>query len=261
VVLYVDFRALQDAGLFQILSASKVAEDPEYRLFVQKTEFDYRQDLDSALVSFAPSGKYLLLTGRFQWKILRDYAQAEGGTCSTARCNMPGSTQDRRISFSPLQKNLMAMAVSPDPDAVRALVYDDSRRPEAPLPSAPVWLRIPGSVLRSGNNLPAGTQMFAHTMERASSVTLSFLPDGRRLAARLEVICQNAEDAASISGDLTNATRLLKQMIEREHHEPNPSDLSGVLTSGSFRNEGAKVIGSWPIEPSFVSNVLSGGVN
>ena len=261
VVLYVDFRALQSAGLLGMLTGSQVAQDPEYKLFVQKTEFDYTADLDSAIVSFAPAGKYLLLNGRFQWKKLRDYAVSEGGSCFTARCSMPGSTADRRISFLPLQKNVMAMAVSPDPDAVRSLLYNEAPVPDPALPDAPVWLRIPGSVLRSGGNFPSGTQMFARTMEKAKSVTVAFMPDGARLAARLEVVCQDPGDAASIASDLTKATDLLRQMIEREHHEPNSSDLSGVLTSGSFRNEGSKVVGYWPIEQSFVANVLSGGVN
>jgi hypothetical protein len=260
IVLYVNFRAVEQAGLFQILSDSRVTEDPEYRLFVQKTEFDYTHDLDSALVSFAPTGKYLLATGRFEWKTLRSYAVEEGGQCMTARCDIPGSKPDRRISFSPLQRNVMAMAVTPQPDAVRALMSPVTA-PPSKLPQAPIWLRIPGSVLRSGNELPTGTQMFARKMERADSIILSFTADGDRLGAHLDVMCQNADDAASIAKDLTDTTTFLRQMIEREHHDPNPADLSGVLTSGAFRTEGTKVLGYWPIERSFVANVLAGSVN
>jgi hypothetical protein len=45
-------------------------------------------------------------------------------------------------------------------------------------------------------------------------------------------------------------------MIEREHQQPNPADFSGVLTAGVFHSEGATLLGSWPIERSFVQNLL-----
>ena len=55
--------------------ASKVGEDPEYQAFVRKTEFDYKQDLETALVAFAPTGKFMLLKGRFDWKSLSNYVR------------------------------------------------------------------------------------------------------------------------------------------------------------------------------------------
>jgi hypothetical protein len=47
-------------------------------------------------------------------------------------------------------------------------------------------------------------------------------------------------------------------MIARERQTPNPSDLSGVLTSGVFRQEGTRVHGSWPLGPAFLENLLDG---
>jgi hypothetical protein len=47
-------------------------------------------------------------------------------------------------------------------------------------------------------------------------------------------------------------------MIARENHSPNPADLSGVLTAGSFHQTDTRVIGYWPIERSFVENLLGG---
>jgi hypothetical protein len=46
-------------------------------------------------------------------------------------------------------------------------------------------------------------------------------------------------------------------MIEREHQRPNPADLSGVLTSGTFHSDGSRVVGSWPIEHEFIQNLLA----
>ena len=46
-------------------------------------------------------------------------------------------------------------------------------------------------------------------------------------------------------------------MIEREHHTPNPADLSGVLSSGAFLAADARVMGYWRIEPAFLKSLLS----
>ena len=259
IVVYADFSAIKQADLLPILDHSTIVADKEYLDFEARTQFNYTRDLNTFLIAFSPRGKYILATGNFELKMLRQYAQSVGGECMTARCEVQGSTADRRISFAPLQRNVLAMAVTPQPDGVRAMLGTGAT-PMPEVPNAPVWLRIPGSALRADNDLPAGTKMFAHTLERAESMTLWLMKDGDRLGAHLEVVCSNGADAASIATDLNNATSLLRQAIEREHHEPNPADLSGVLTSGSFRADNAKVQGYWPIERSFIANMVSGTV-
>ena len=256
LVVYIDFSELRRAGILRLLS-STAGQDPDYQKFVRKTDFDYTQDLDAALLSFAPAGRYMFLRGRFDWKNLRDYVRESGGDCYNALCNMIGSSPERRISFYPVQSRLMAMAVSREESAVLRLQGAGSG-PLPESPNAPIWISIPAATLRSGDALPEGTRMFARTMERADNVTLGFSPEGERLAARLEVRCRNEQDAADISAQLTRATSLLKDMIEREHHQPNPADMSGVLTSGTFRSEGRLVRGYWPIERVFLENMLSG---
>jgi hypothetical protein len=52
---------------------------------------------------------------------------------------------------------------------------------------------------------------------------------------------------------------MLREMIAREHQTPNPRDLSGVLTSGTFNHLGTRVLGSWPLEKGFVEGLLGGG--
>ena len=81
VILAIDFAALRRAGLIDLLANSKTPEEAEYKQFVSKTEFDYKQDLDLALVSFGPTGKYFLLKGRFDWNRLSAYVKSSGGDC------------------------------------------------------------------------------------------------------------------------------------------------------------------------------------
>jgi hypothetical protein len=255
VVLFVDFAKLRGAGLLQLLDGSKVGEDPEYQSFVRKTDFDYKQDLDTAMVAFAPKSKYMLLKGRFDWKALKSYVLATDGRCNNSFCKMAGSTPEKRISFFPMQTNLMAMGVSEDDvAALRMNAVED--RPDAEIPDAPIWLAIPPSVVKSGQNLPAGTQMFARSLDRAQSVMLSLVQEGDAFAAKLDVKCSSAADASALAGDLTNTTRLLREMIEREHQTPNPADLSGFLTSGAFMSQGQKAHGYWRISRALIDNLL-----
>jgi hypothetical protein len=257
LVVYIDFSQLRRAGILQLLDGSKAGEDPEYQHFVRQTQFDYTQDLDSAMVAFAPTGKFLMVQGRFDWKSLRAYVESQDGSCFNAFCRMAGSTPERRISFFPVRSNLMALAVSPNEYAALSLQSAVSG-PDPQVPAAPVWLSIPTSVLKSSDGLPAGTRIFAHSLEQAETVTLAFAPEGHGLAARLDVRCRDERAAADLASQLTSTTSLLRETMEREHQKPNSADLSGVLSGGAFRNEGRRVLGYWPIEPAFVQNVLGG---
>jgi len=79
-----------------------------------------------------------------------------------------------------------------------------------------------------------------------------------RLAARMQIRCRNSGDAAGVAANLTRITSLLGESIARENHQPNPAELSGVLAGGTFRSEGARTIGYWPIERVFVDSLLGG---
>jgi hypothetical protein len=258
VILYVDFASLRRSGVLQLLDNARVSEDPEYLAFVRRTEFDYRQDLETALVSFTPQGKYFILRGRFDWKSLKSYVTEQGGSCYNAFCKMPGSAPDRAISMLPLQPTIMGLAVSPDEEAVSRL-NTGPRDLLVEVPTDPVWIYVPASVLRGNDSLPAGTRMFAKTMQSAENLVLGLGKAGVGFEARLNVTCRNEGDATAMAQELSRATSLLRNMIERENHAPNPRDLSGVLTSGNFRSEGRRVRGVWTVERSFLENMLAGG--
>ncbi|MGA2133157.1 MAG: hypothetical protein ABSH50_12755 [Bryobacteraceae bacterium] len=259
-VLYVDFAALRQAGVLKMLAGSKVAEEPEYKVFVMKTEFDYTRDLDAVMACFTPRGKYMVVKGRFDWNSLQGYARDQGGTCRDMLCRMNGSTPERKISFFPLRPNLMGLAVSPDEWAAAEMESAAKLRRTLDMPEAPVWVSVPPALLKSGADLPPGTRMFAHSMESAADVNVALAPAGNRFEARLNVECRDAQQAAALAVELSNTTALLRSMIEREHLTPSPRDLSGVLTSGTFNHLGMRVLGSWPIERGFVEDLLGGGL-
>lgn len=255
LVIYVDFAALRDGGVFQLLDASKAAEEPEYRDFALQIDFDYRKDLDRIVFAVAPTGKFMLASGRFDWKRLRAYTEAQNGKCVGSLCRMPGSTPDRRISFFPVQSDLMALAVSND-DSAALRMSSAAAEPDSAVPDAPLWVSIPGSLLQSGESLPSETRAFARSMGRADSVVLAFTRDGSRFAARLDIRCRTSQEAAELASELTETTARLRQMFEREHRAARPSDLTGVLAAGAFRSDDRRVAGYWPIERTFVANLL-----
>jgi len=122
VIVYVDFDQLRRGRILDALDTSKAVEDDEYRKFAQTIHLDWRRDLDSAMVAFAPSGKYMLVKGRFDWSSLKAYAKQSGGDCEDDTCRMTGSTPERRISFFPVRHNLMALAVSTDDLAAKRMI-------------------------------------------------------------------------------------------------------------------------------------------
>jgi hypothetical protein len=209
------------------------------------------------MVAFAPKGKYMLLKGRFDWKNLIAYVHNSEGKCYNSFCKLLGSSPEKRISFFPLQTNLMAMAVSEDDVAALRMNTVDPRR-DAEIPNAPIWLSIPPSVVKSGQSLPPGTQMFARSLERARTVTLFIVQEGDHFAAKLNVRCATDSDATALAAELNKTTGLLREMIAREHQKPNPADLSGFLTSGAFRSEGTRASGYWRIERALIENLLGG---
>jgi hypothetical protein len=127
--------------------------------------------------------------------------------------------------------------------------------PDPEVPDAPVWLSIPASVLKS-DELPEGTVSFARSVADADRVTLAFGPEGKRLAAKLNVVCRSEANAAKMAQDLTKTTEILRSMIAHAHAKPDPADIAGVLAAGSFQSNGRRVLGYWPIEPIFIETTL-----
>ncbi len=252
VIVSLDFGELRQAGVLRIFGGSKVAQEPEYRTFVGQTGFDYLNDLDSALISFHPSGVYFLLRGRFNWKALEKYAAREGGNCRDSFCRVAGSVPERKVSFFPLRKNVMALAVGADASAASRLETVRSRLAE--VPGDPVWSLIPIAALKRNGGLPPATAAFAQALDGAQSVVLAAGPEGTRVAVRLDATCGSAAQAAALATRLRDITAHLRDAVAT----PDPKDLGGVLAAGAFEQKDVHVLGRWPVERAFLES-LGGG--
>ena len=257
--VFIDVDGLRRSGLLDLIAGSKSAEDPDYKAFIEQTGLDYRTDLDAVAAAFSEGNAYLALRGRFTWKKLTAYAQAHGGKCATATsCSMPATRSGYFISFTPLRAKVLAMAVSNDEHGVSMIGLQDWRKPPR-LPAEPVWISVPSFAL-SDANLGSGTHAFLEPLSQAQTVTFSVGSGPKGFQIRVEAVCATPEIAELLTRRLSASTDMLKKMLEREKMTPNPTDLSGVLTAGTFSQQNQQVNGSWPIERGFLESLAGGKI-
>ena len=254
VIVSIDFGELRRAGILNIFGGSKVTQEPEYQAFVRQTGFDYLNDLDNALISFHSSGTYFLLRGRFNWKALEEYAAHQGGSCGASFCRVAGSVPGRKISFFPLRKNVMALAVGADASA--AVRLQTVRLRLAEIPGDPVWSLIPIAALKQSGSMPAGTAVLVQALDGARSVVLAASPEGTRVAVRLDATCGSAAQAIALATRLRDITAHLRDAVAT----PDPKDLSGVLAAGAFEQKEAHVLGRWPVQREFLEWLAGGAL-
>ncbi|HYL73858.1 MAG TPA: hypothetical protein VEU96_06610 [Bryobacteraceae bacterium] len=256
-VVYIDVDAIRRSGILNMIAGSKAAEELEYTQFVNATQFDYRRDLDAVAAAFKDGQVFFALRGRFHWKNLQDYAVHQGGSCRNNFCTVNSSIPQRRISFYPLQPDILALASSPDDFAAYQITRKSGKLTVEP-PNQPVWMLVPALALKNSDSLPAGTKAYASALQNAEQIVFTIGPEADHLLLALNVTCPNAEAASTLLVDFENTTNTLRKWIAREHQHPNPADLSGVLVSGTFRREDRRLYGQWPLPRAFVDAVAGG---
>lgn len=254
--VYLDLASLRQSGLLALLSGQSVTEDDDYLAFVASTGFDYLTDLDSALVGFSNSDVFILATGRFDWRAIQEHTKRSGGVCRNGVCRMPASTPKRAISFVPLHSTMIGMAVSNDEWAVLKL---HEKIPNLlPPPDAPVWAGAFGEALRANESMPSGTKLFVKALGDAKLATLGLHVTSQGAELRLRAECATDGVAGGLESQLRGVTEVFRKYLENVQQKPNPSDLSGVLTSGTFSRVGSVVMGRWAVNRPFLQALLSG---
>ncbi|HTA42165.1 MAG TPA: hypothetical protein VK789_06950 [Bryobacteraceae bacterium] len=255
LVLSADFAMLRRAGL---LTASKGPIEPEYNQFLDGTGFDYRRDLDTLIASFSHSGTFFIARGRFDWKKLRDYALRQGGSCYQDLCRMQGSTPERHISFLPLRNDALALAVSTN-DLAATRLTKTTAPVNVPLPSAPVWVSVPGSELRRQNSLPPEMHYMLSALTNADRVVLTFGPEGQGIVAEMDATCRTQDDARVLESQLRSMTGLLKEALTRDKtRSASDNELAATLIAGRFAQTDRRVTGKWPVQKSLLDAFTSG---
>jgi hypothetical protein len=253
LALSVDVAALRSAGLLQ---QSSTPTEAEYKQFIEGTGFDYRRDLDSVFASFARSGTYFIARGRFDWIKLRQYAAQQGGTCYQELCRIQGSRPERHISFLPLRKDALALAVSTSDLAATQLT-----RMGQPLvgdiPSAPAWITVPGAELQRRDALPPEMHSVLSALGAADRVVVTFGIASAQVEAHLEATCKTASDALLLTNQLRSTTALLKEALVRDK-KLSSDEFASVLTAGTFTQNDRRVTGRWPIGRGAIQALTDG---
>ena len=259
----VDFGVLRRAGL---TGDSKAPLEPEYRQFLEGTGFDYKRDLDSVTASFSRSGTYFIARGRFNWSQLRAYAVRQGGSCYEDLCRVQGSRPERHISFLPLRRDAIALAVSGN-DLAATLLQKTGQRVTGPIPDAPVWLSVPGSELRQQDALPPGMHLMLSALTSADRVIITLGPaqatGAAGMEAHLEATCRTRDDARILASQLRTTTSLLKQALARgqsagSDSTPGNDEVAMLLTGGRFDQQDRRVTGWWPVRKSLIDALTAG---
>ncbi|HYZ82926.1 MAG TPA: hypothetical protein VE621_00910 [Bryobacteraceae bacterium] len=258
-VFYVDLGLIRKSGVLDRVSTAAVAEEEDYRRFVEQTGFDYKTDLNELAAFYAKDEYLFALTGNFDWKRLIAYAKQQGGRCQNGLCRAPTSKRGRWFSFYALNEHVMAAAISND-EAAAARVRRRDPDPSLTVPSSPVWMSVPAFMLQNNEALPSGARQFAKLLSaNAERLLMSVGLSSDRFELQVDVTCKTAEQAAVLRTDLQNLTTLLQSFIAREKQKPNPGDLSGVLTAGTFHREDRHVIARWPMDMAFLENLTAMG--
>ena len=212
------------------------------------------------MASFSNSGKFFIARGRFNWTKLRDYALREGGSCYQDLCRVQGSRPERHISFLPLRDDVIALAVSTD-DLAAARLTKTGQPVTAPIPTAPVWISVPGAELRRQNSLPPGMHLMLSALTSADRIVITLGLGAKGIEAHLEATCRTQDDARILAGRLRTTTALLKEALTRDNKAANNEDaeVGTLLTGGSFAQTDRRVNGTWPIGKSLL-DALTGGI-
>jgi hypothetical protein len=254
-LFYADTELLRKAKVLDLVAGSKAAEEPDYQRFVEQTGFDYKSDLDAVAAAFRGKDSYFALRGHFQWKRLEEYARLQGGSCQYTVCSMPGSSPERNISFYPVTRTVLALAVSKETHAVSA-ISDRGPRP-LQIPAEPVWISAPAEVLKETPVIPVAVKALLSPIAKADNLVVAIGLQGEQFQLRVEVSCRTSEVAAGMSRDLSSALQLIAQIAQQSSPTDDSSGLGPTLLSGTFQQHENHVTGTWPIQRRLMENIFS----
>ena len=246
---FIDFAALRRGGLLHLFTGITPASEKDYRDFMASTHFDYARDMDALAGGINGGQIFFLMRGRFDWGKLRQFAIAHDGACDDDACQAPGTQPHRWVNFIRIQPDTVAVAISQNSTAAD-FMRPPGRRLQDTSPGDPVWVSVSPTLLKDPTTLPKPLQIFAISLQAAQSVLLSAghaEHSNEAFTVQLEAVFPNAPSADTSRKQLQIQTRMLQLELARENQQPNPADLTGLLTAGTFQSGNSHVFGTWPV--------------
>ena len=255
-VFFADVASLRQGGFLRLLSGAQAKVESDYRAFVRETGFDYTRDLVAVAGAAEKENLFFVLRGHFDWARLRAYAKQQGGRCEGDVCRAPASTPLRQASFRRIQPDAMALAIGGSGNLATGMQLGPE--PAMTPANAPVWVRPSHALLANPSDLPVALRIFAISLQSADSVLVSLkAATAANDAFTIEVDAAFANQPAADTArtQLAIDTKMLKLALTRERRPPDPSDLTGLITSGSFESTHQHLIGSWPVRKELLQSL------
>lgn len=254
---FVDLAKLRQAGLLHLLTGvTPAATDRDYADFVAATGFDYTRDMDALAGAVNDDSEtFFLIRGRFDWGRIQKFSEAHGGTCDPEGCRGPGSKPQRWVNFIRIQPDVVGLAIGHSSRQADLLRPPGRRVQEAPI-GQPVWVRVSHSLLKDPTVLASPLRIFAISMQGADTVLLSVGKPERgdeAFLVEMDATFPDAPSADTACKQLVIQTRLLRGELAHENKEPNPADLTGMMTAGKFEVGSTRVFGSWPVRKELLA--------
>lgn len=284
-VVYADFAELRQSPFAAELYswAPHPQVDADYAQFLRDTGFDYERDLDRVAIAAIKHGqdttRFAVADGRFDRKKIGAYV-AQSGTRETRGgreiFSVPTSGSSRKISFTFLRKNRIAMTDAAD---LAVLVSQPSTGQDAKewrerferLAGSPVFAVIrqdaaPGSALAS--RAPGGLQspQLSALLDQLQWITIAGKPEGDRLRVVTEGEC-SVDAAARQLADMLNGVLMLAQaglngpqirrQLDPQAREAYLEMLKGADVSRIDRGETKSVRLVFDVTPKFLQAARS----
>jgi hypothetical protein len=256
-VFFADVAALRQGGFLRLLAGAKPVQEKDYDAFVRETGLDYTQDLDEVAGATDDQQLFFVMRGHFDWDRVRKYVLAHGGSCPNGLCGIATSRPGRWVSFLRIQSDVIGLAVSGNGQAAEEL-RPPGKHSRLKV-SAPVWIDVSPGTLSRAPELMAGARSLTQPLKSAESVLIALAradeSSRSTLIVRVEAGFSDETSAEVARNQLQLDTKLLKLELSRERKQPNPADLTGLLTSGSFEVAGRRVIGIWPLSKELLASL------
>jgi hypothetical protein len=254
---YADLDALRKPGLLHLLTGVNPIQEKDYQEFVRQTQFDYTRDLDAIAGASDGEQLFFLIRGRFEWNKFKRYVLARGGTCRSRSCAVPTSKSGFWANLVLVQPGVAGLAISANSAAADTLRREVPQTDAAP-PSNPIWVSVSKTLLTKPEALPLPMRILAISLQSADSVILSLGPAIDKQAAftiDLDASFPTEPSAETARAQLEIQTKMLKLGLERAHRAPDPADLTGLLTAGTFLRVRKQVTGRWPVRRELLKSL------
>jgi hypothetical protein len=209
-IAYLDLENLRSEPLIDRIAAmaAPVTVDRDYANFVSATGFDYRSDLDRAVIAGSTGQTLVIAEGRFDQEKIKQYALRSGSVerkGDRAAYVMQSAAPGKSISLSFLSKNRIAIAQGGglSESAMTSHVPLDPAMRERLLRVAgsPVFagFKVTGSLTAAASGTPAAS---IPALQSLRGVNFALKPDGEQMLVSAEGECENPVEAQKLQSSL-----------------------------------------------------------